>query len=78
MNQEQIFEKTLGIFKDVFNDEEDYDINTEFQDIDSWDSMENVVFLSKLEKEFGMKFKTEDMVSIKSFKDVVDCIKSKI
>lgn len=78
MELEQIFKKTMGIFKDVFNDEEDYDINTEFQDIDSWDSMENVVFLSKLEKEFGMKFKTEDMVSIKSFKDVVDCIKSKI
>lgn len=78
MELEQIFKKTMDIFKDVFNDEEDYDINTEFQDIDSWDSMENVVFLSKLEKEFGMKFKTEDMISIKSFKDVVDCIKSKI
>ena len=78
MDQEQIFRKSLDIFKDVFNDEEDYDIDTEFQDIDSWDSMENVVFLSKLEKEFGIKFKTEDMISIKSFKDVVDCIKSKI
>ena len=78
MELEQIFRKTMDIFKDVFNDEEDYNINTEFQDIDSWDSMENVVFLSKLETEFSIKFKTGDMVSIKSFKDVVDCIKSKL
>lgn len=78
MDKEQIFEKILQVYGDVFNDDGKYDIETEFQDIDSWDSMENVVFLSKLETEFSIKFKTGDMVSIKSFKDVVDCIKSKL
>ncbi len=78
MDKEQIFEKILQVYGDVFNDDGKYDIETEFQDIDSWDSMENVVFLSKLETEFSIKFKTGDMVSIKSFKDVVDCIESKL
>lgn len=78
MEKEQIFEKVLEAYSESFNDDEKYDIKTEFQDIDSWDSMENVVFLSKLETEFGIKFKTGDMVSIKSFEDVVDCIKSKL
>ncbi len=78
MAKEQFFEKILQVYGDVFNDDGKYDIETEFQDIDSWDSMENVVFLSKLETEFSIKFKTGDMVSIKSFKDVVDCIESKL
>lgn len=78
MDKEQIFEKVLEAYGSAFNDDEKYDIETEFQDIDSWDSMENVVFLSKLEAEFGIKFNTGDMVSIKSFEDVVNCIKSKL
>ena len=78
MDKEQIFEKVLETYSSAFNDDETYDIETEFQDIESWNSMENVVFLSKLETVFGIKFKTGDMVSIKSFEDVVNCIHSKL
>ena len=78
MNKEEVFKKVLEVYEDVFSDDEQYDIGTEFKDIDSWDSMDNVLFLSKLESKFNIKFKTGDMVSIKTFEDIVNCIIEKL
>ena len=78
MNKEEVFKKVLEVYEDVFSDDEQYDIGTEFKDIDSWDSMDNVIFLSKLESKFNIKFKTGDMVSIKTFEDIVNCIIEKL
>ena len=78
MNKEEVFKKVLEVYEDVFSDDEQYDIGTEFKDIDSWDSLDNVIFLSKLESKFNIKFKTGDMVSIKTFEDIVNCIIEKL
>ena len=78
MNKEQVFKKVLEVYADVFGDDEQYDISTEFKDIDSWDSMDNVLFLSKLESSFNIKFTTGELISIKTFEDIVNYIIEKL
>ena len=45
------------------------------QNIESWDSFNGILLVSELEKNFGVKFTTEEVLSVKNFKDIIDSLK---
>lgn len=72
MNRDQIVEKLTAIFQDIFADE-DITINekTTAADIEDWDSLTNIMLLSAVEDEFGLKF---DMKAVQGLKNVGEMI----
>jgi len=49
-------------------------LNFNSSDIDEWDSVATVNIIVALEDEFGIKFKLEDIQTVKSVQDFVDLV----
>ena len=79
MNRKQIYEKLTMIFRDVFDDE---DIvlrdETTAEDIEDWDSLEQINLVVACEKEFCIKFDMGEISKLKNVGEMVDIILSKI
>lgn len=75
MNRDQIFEKLISIFQDVFDDEE-LTINeaTTSADIEDWDSLAHIMLLSAMEDRFGIKFDMKAIQELKNVGEMVDLI----
>lgn len=43
--------------------------------IESWDSFNGLMIASELEKNFNIKFTMEDVMSVKTFKDIKEILK---
>ena len=61
----EIFEDILDVKKGAVN------LNSTSSDIDEWDSVATVNIIVALEDEFGIKFKLEDIQTVKSVQDFV-------
>lgn len=75
MTQEAILEQITDIFRNVF-DEDDLVITrtTNADDIEDWDSLEQINLLVAMENKFQIKFKLEDVSSLENVGDMVDLI----
>ena len=75
MDKNEIFETVQDIFRDNFDDEE-LVINreTSSDDIEDWDSLEQINLLTSMEKAFGLKFKLEDVRGLKNVGELLDLI----
>jgi acyl carrier protein len=66
------------IFRDLFDDD---DIvvkdTTTASDIEGWDSLNNVKLMVRIEEKFGFRFKTGEVVSLKSVGDLVKLIEAR-
>lgn len=71
-------EQLQTVFRSIFEDE---DIiisrDTTAQDIESWDSVQNVTLMLEVETEFGVRFSTSEMAYLKNVGDLVDLIEKK-
>ncbi len=75
MEATAIFDAVLEIFRDIFDDEElEITRETCADDIDDWDSLEQINLLTAMEKEFSLKFKLEDVRGLKNVGDLLDLI----
>lgn len=72
---DEIFEGVQEIFRDNFDDE-DLIITreTSADDIEDWDSLEQINLLTAMEKKFGLKFKLEDVRGLENVGDLLDLI----
>lgn len=71
--------KLKSIMADIFVcNEKDINENTIKDDLENWDSLQHLIFVSKLEQEFDVKFKPEEINSMKSYISVLEIIKSKL
>jgi len=71
--------KLKSIMADVFVcNEIDINENTIKEDLENWDSLQHLIFVSKLEQEFDVKFKPEEINSMKSYISILGIIKSKL
>ena len=61
----EIFEDILDVKKGTVN------LSSNSSDIDEWDSVATVNIIVALEDEFGIKFKLEDIQTVKSVQDFV-------
>lgn len=76
MNEEAIWNRLSGIFRDVFDDD-DIRIGPETvaEDIPEWDSLSNIQLLVAIEKAFdGVKFNTGEVANLKNVGEMVDVI----
>lgn len=75
MNRDQILEAVQTIFRDNFDDDTlVITPATTAQDIEDWDSLEQINLLTAMEKKFGIKFKLEDVRNLNNVGDILDLI----
>ena len=69
------FEAVLQIFRDNFDDEElVLTRETCADDIEDWDSLEQINLLTAIEKKFGLKFGLADVRDLQNVGDLLDLI----
>lgn len=75
MTQNEIFEAVQQIFRDNFDDEElVITRETCADDIEDWDSLEQINLLTAMEKKFGLKFNLADVRNLENVGDLLDLI----
>ena len=76
---DHIYEKLNEIFQDVFDDDRlTINADTTPNDIEGWDSLANINIIVSIESEFGVKFKMEEISSMKSIGDIARFISKEI
>jgi acyl carrier protein len=77
MTRQEIFDRIEAISKKIFGQETIIGEETSSADIEKWDSMNHVVLISTIEKEFGVSFDIMEVIGISKFGDFVDLIEKK-
>ena len=79
MNREIIFHNVQDIFRDVF-DEDTLNISdkTSSDDIEEWDSLNQINLVSAIEKEFNINFSLTELISLKDVGAMIDLMISKL
>lgn len=75
MNEQQIFDAVQNIFRDNFDDDSlVLTRETTADDIEDWDSLEQINLLTAIERRFGIKFKLEDVRGLQNVGDLLDLV----
>ena len=75
MDKQSIFDAVQQIFRDNFDDEELVITGeTCADDIEDWDSLEQINLLTAIEKKFSIKFKLADVRDLKDVGDLLDLV----
>ena len=70
-----VFKRVGIVFKKVFDDRElDVCEDTSAGDIGQWKSLNHVILISEIEKEFNIKFGLSDMLEITTVRDICNKI----
>jgi len=79
MTRESVFEELTKIFWDVFDDEDiELTDETTAEDIDDWDSLEQINLIVACEKKFSVKFDMAEIQKLKNVGEMVDTILAKV
>lgn len=75
MNEQQIFDAVQNIFRDNFDDDSlVLTRETTADDIEDWDSLEQINLLTAIEKKFNIKFKLADVRNLKNVGNLLDLV----
>ena len=75
MTEQAILEAVQEIFRDNFDDDTlVITRETCADDIEDWDSLEQINLLTAMEKKFGLKFKLDDVRGLENVGDLLDLI----
>ncbi|MBQ8604310.1 MAG: acyl carrier protein [Oscillospiraceae bacterium] len=75
MTREDIFAQLTEIFQDVFDDDEIVlTDDTTADDIEDWDSLEQINLLVAIEKQFKIKFQLADVSNLENVGAMVDLV----
>lgn len=76
--QQDIILRLNNIFRQVFEDNSIEVTSTmTANDVEKWDSLSHLTMIAAVEKEFGIKFKLKELVSMKNVGDLMMAIASK-
>ncbi len=79
MEKDKIYERLNTVFRDIFDDETiSVNENTTSDDIEDWDSLENINLIVAIEQEFGMKFNMNEVTTMKNVGEMVNIILSRL
>lgn len=75
---EDIINRLNKIFRQVFEDNS-IQVAREMtaNDVEKWDSLSHLTMIAEVEKEFGIKFKLKELVSMKNVGDLINNIAAK-
>ena len=78
MERQNIFEKLNEIFIDILDlDEVELTDETSADDIEEWDSLSHIQLIVAVEKAFGVKFTSKEIMKWNNVGEMVDTIISK-
>ena len=77
MTRQEIFARIESISKKIFGQATIISEATTSNDIEQWDSMNHVVLISTIEKEFGVSFDIMEIIGITRFGDFIDLVEKK-
>ena len=79
MERSEIFKKVNEIFCDEL-DNEDIVLNddTTADDVEEWDSLSHVQLIVAIEKAFGIKFTSNEILSWSNVRELVDSIENRL
>ncbi len=80
MEREEIFSKLNEIFEDVLDLDETPSLTDETManDIEEWDSLSHIQLIVAIEKAFGIKFSSQDIMNWQTVGDTVNSILNKL
>lgn len=78
METTELLEILNGIFRKVLK-REDITLteSTTAHDVDSWDSLTNMILLTEIENKFGVRFSFREIVKLKNVGDLCQTIQNK-
>lgn len=78
MDRNEIIEKITEIFREVFGDN-NLVINDGMTaaDVENWDSLTHMLMITKVEEEFGVKFKLKELNKLKQVGDIISILVEK-
>lgn len=78
MEKQEILSQVEEIFRDVLDNEEIVltDMTTA-NDVEDWDSLTHIQLIVAIEKHFGVKFTSKEILSWANVGEMIDCIESK-
>jgi len=74
MDRQVATEKTLAVFREVFDEISGLTEQTSADDIDKWDSLNHVILIRELEKAFGITFDLFEIIEIRDVSGLIDYI----
>lgn len=75
MTREEVYERLVAVFREVFDDETiEIQDETVADDVDGWDSFEHINLVVAIEDEFGFKIPMGKVVTMKNVGEMVDII----
>jgi acyl carrier protein len=79
MNKQEILQKVQDIFRDVLDEENIFltDMTTA-NDVEGWDSLTHIQLIVAIEKHFGIKFTSKEILSWKNVGEMILGIQSKL
>jgi acyl carrier protein len=77
MTRQQILNKIEAISKKIFGEGIIITEATLSAEIEKWDSMNHVILISTIEKEFAVSFDIMEVIGISKFGDFIDLIEKK-
>lgn len=78
MDKNQILADVQEIFREVLDNEEiEINFETVADDIEEWDSLSHIQLIVAIEKQFKIKFSSNELMEWKTVGDMIDCICSK-
>lgn len=79
MSKEEIITNLTSIFCEVFN-EKDLVLRDDMtaNDVENWDSLTHMLMISKVEEQFGVKFKLKELNKLKQVGDLISTIETKL
>lgn len=79
MQKKEIIKAVQDVFIDVLEDDDIVlNYNTTADDIEDWDSLNNILLIVEIEKKFKLKFKLEEIHSFKNVGEMCDYIFNKV
>lgn len=78
MEENKVYKKVGEIFIRMFSNVPKLNEEISSKDISDWDSLRHVMLISEIEKEFGISFDLEDMLSMSTFGDICLNVSKKI
>lgn len=79
MKKEDILEKIIALAKKVANNPElEIVPSTKLNEIEDWDSLNNVDLEMSIENEFGVSFETGEFEELKEMNTIVETVESKL
>lgn len=79
MEKSEIFEQVQEIFRDVLDNEEiNLSADTSANDIEEWDSLSHIQLIVTIEKRFGIKFTSQEILRWNNVGEMICSIEGKL